>query len=211
MKSSSPALYSAGAIVSTVDDLHQWNMTLHKGKILSNEMYEKMTTPYFSNYGYGLGIDTVFNHRKIGHSGGIPGFISHNDYYPEQDIEVIVLSNNSSGSTQIAGGIGAIMFDQKVIEPYTHSEIKTESAGLSKFAGKYKTGKISLEVIFKNDKLYRRAGNMDIHLKPESKTKFFYADGTDRQIDFNLDSNNQVTGASIINYGVVIELKKDAN
>lgn len=203
--------YSAGAIVSTVEDLHQWNMALHKGKILSNDMYKKMTTPYLENYGYGLRIDSVDNHRRIGHSGGIPGFLSHNDYYPEQEIEVIVLSNNNSASTQIASGIGAIMFDKKVIAPYTHNEIKAESADLSKFTGKYKGGKISLEVIFKNGKLYRRSGFVDIQLKPETKTKFFYADGTDRQINFNLDSNYQVTGASFINYGVVTELKKEGN
>lgn len=202
--------YSAGAIVSTVEDLHQWNMALHKGKILGNDMYKKMITPYLENYGYGLRIDSVDNHRRIGHSGGIPGFLSHDDYYPEQDIEVIVLSNNSSASTQIANGIGAIMFDKKVSTPYQHKEIQIETEALSKFAGKYKGEDLSIELIFKNNKLYRRAGYMDIHLKPESKTKFFYADGTDRQINFIID-NNQVTGASFINYGVITELKKDGN
>lgn len=202
--------YSAGAIVSTVEDLHQWNMALHKGKILGNDMYKKMITPYLENYGYGLRIDSVDNHRRIGHSGGIPGFLSHNDYYPEQDIEVIVLSNNSSASTQIANGIGAIMFDKKVSTPYQHKEIQIETEALSKFAGKYKGEDLSIELIFKNNKLYRRAGYMDIHLKPESKTKFFYSDGTDRQINFIID-NNQVTGASFINYGVITELKKDGN
>jgi CubicO group peptidase (beta-lactamase class C family) len=201
--------YSAGAIVSTVEDLHHWNMALHKGKILSNEMYKKMTTPYLENYGYGLRIDSVDNHRRIGHSGGIPGFLSHNDYYPEQDIEVIVLSNNSSASTQIASGIGAIMFDKKVMAPVKHTETTIESSELSKYAGKYKSGIVSMEIILKNDKLYRRTGYVDILLKPESKTKFFYGDGTDRQIIFDLDDKNAVTGASLINYGVVTELKKD--
>jgi CubicO group peptidase (beta-lactamase class C family) len=201
--------YSAGAIISTVEDLHQWNMALHKGKILNNEMYEKMTTPYLENYGYGLRIDSVDNHRRIGHSGGIPGFLSHNDYYPEQDIEVIVLSNNGSASTQIAGAIGAILFDKKVIVPVMHKEIKIETSELSKYAGKYKSGKTSMEIIVKNDKLYRRTGYVDVLLKPESKTMFFYGDGTDRQINFHLDNKNAVTGASLINYGVVTELKRD--
>jgi CubicO group peptidase (beta-lactamase class C family) len=202
--------YSAGAIVSTVEDLHSWNRALHTGKILSNDMYKKMTTPYLENYGYGLRIDSVDNHRRIGHSGGIPGFLSHNDYYPDQDIEVIVLSNNSSASTQIAGGIGAIMFDNKVIAPVKHTEAKLESSELSKYAGKYKGAKISLEIILKNDKLYRRSGYVDVLLKPESKTNFFYGDGTDRQLNFILNNKNEVTGVSFINYGVATELKKDS-
>lgn len=201
--------YSAGAIVSTVEDLHQWNMALHKGNILINDLYKKMTTPYLENYGYGLRIDSVDNHRRIGHSGGIPGFLSHNDYYPDQDIEVIVLSNNSSASTQIASGIGAIMFDKKVMAPVKHTETKIESSELSKYTGKYKAGKVSMEIILKNDKLYRRTGYVDVLLKPESKTKFFYGDGSDRQINFLVDNKNVVTGASLINYGVVTDLKKD--
>ncbi|MGZ5246906.1 MAG: hypothetical protein ACXWV5_07680, partial [Flavitalea sp.] len=181
------------------------------GNIIGREMYEKMTTPYLGCYGFGLRIDSLDNHRRIGHSGGIPGFLTHLDYYPDQEIEVIVLSNNSSSSSQIANGLGAMMHNKKVIAPYQHKEINLESAVLSKFAGKYKGGELSVELIFKNEKLYRRAGYTDVHLKPESSTKFFYADGTDRQINFVIDNNNQVTGASFINYGVITELKKEGN
>ncbi|MDZ4795538.1 MAG: serine hydrolase domain-containing protein, partial [Bacteroidota bacterium] len=65
------APYSAGAMVSTVNDLHTWMQALVNNKIISAASVAKMTTAYKNNYGYGLGIDSLKNHRRISHSGGI--------------------------------------------------------------------------------------------------------------------------------------------
>jgi len=112
--------FSAGAIVSTVNDLLKWNNALYSNLILSKEMLDKMTTPYLGNYGYGLFIDSNANHLKIGHSGGIPGFISQNDYYPKEKLHVIVLANFNANSPGIAKAIGAILFNQKLVATYKH-------------------------------------------------------------------------------------------
>jgi hypothetical protein len=45
-------------------------------------------------------------------------------------------------------------------------------------------------------------------LKPESNTKFFYGDGTDRQIEFETDSSGKVTKVWFLNMGQKGELKK---
>jgi len=47
-----------------------------------------------------------------------------------------------------------------------------------------------------------------VELKRESPTKFFYTDGTDRQIEFEFDANRKVKKAWIIVLGVKTELKK---
>jgi hypothetical protein len=61
----------------------------------------------------------------------------------------------------------------------------------------------------KDGKLYRhRAGNPDIELKPESETKFFYADETDRQLEFVVDANGKVTKTYFYNSGQKGEIKK---
>ena len=68
---------------------------------------------------------------------------------------------------------------------------------------------LTLQFIAKNGKLYRhRNGTADIELKPESDTKFFYSDGTDRQIEFEIDSNGKVTKIWFINSGQKGEMKK---
>ena len=66
-----------------------------------------------------------------------------------------------------------------------------------------------VKLIKKDGKLYRhRDGTPDIELKPESQTKFFYGDGTDRQIEFEVDSMGKLTKAWFINTGQKGELKK---
>ena len=68
---------------------------------------------------------------------------------------------------------------------------------------------LTMEFINKEGKLFRtRKGTKDIELTPESETKFFYADGTDRQIEFELDAQGKVTKAWFINTGQKGELKK---
>jgi hypothetical protein len=81
--------YSAGALPSTVDDLQKWNTALHSGKVVSEESFKEMTTPFvLSNgenagsdnkgqgYAYALSISGLKGHRVVGHSGGITGFIT---------------------------------------------------------------------------------------------------------------------------------------
>jgi CubicO group peptidase (beta-lactamase class C family) len=69
--------YSAGAMVSTVDDLYLWTKALHNNQVLSAASTQKMLTPYKDNYGYGIGIDSLKTHRRVSHNGGIPGFASY--------------------------------------------------------------------------------------------------------------------------------------
>ena len=83
-----------------------------------------------------------------------------------------------------------------------------DPALIDRYVGKY-SAFLTLTLIKKDGKLYRRRdGTPDIELKPESATKFFYGDGTDRQIDFELDNSGKVTKAWFINTGQKGELKK---
>ncbi len=51
-------------------------------------------------------------------------------------------------------------------------------------------------------------GPTDIELKPESETKFFYADDSDRQLEFELDKTGKVTKIWFINNGQRGEMKR---
>ena len=88
---------AAGALVSTTEDLARWNAALHGGMLLHPESYAAMIEPGLSDYGLGLIHSRVQVGEKqievIGHSGGLPGFFSKNYHYPEQAIDIIVLSN----------------------------------------------------------------------------------------------------------------------
>jgi hypothetical protein len=47
-----------------------------------------------------------------------------------------------------------------------------------------------------------------VELKPESPTKFFYGDDSDRQLEFEVDTSGKVVKAWFINNGQRGELKK---
>jgi CubicO group peptidase (beta-lactamase class C family) len=105
--------YSAGSLCSTADDLTTWLTALHGGRLLKPESYRAMTTPAVLNdgtktrYGFGLGISEVGGRRLIAHGGGINGFLSETEYYPEAELAIVVLQNTAGpdGPTPIARAI----------------------------------------------------------------------------------------------------------
>jgi CubicO group peptidase (beta-lactamase class C family) len=200
--------YSAGAMVSTVEDLYQWTKALTGNRVLSAATVQKMTTPYMNNYGYGIGIDSLKTHKRISHNGGIPGFSSHLAYYPEDDVCVVAISNNQSNADRMGIALASVIFDLPVQKPYIPKEVKIDAVILDNYTGKYVVTD-PIELIKKNNKLYRhREGAPDVELKPESTKRFFYADNSDRFIEFETDKTGKVIKAWFIGNGEKIEMKK---
>jgi len=200
--------FSAGVLFSTVDDLYKWDRALYGEKIISEASKKKMFTPGKGNYGYGFVIDSVENHLHIWHNGGINGFLTNISRYVNDDICIVVLSNNESNVDFVAIALADILFDAPVETPYIHKEVKIDPAILDRYVGKYSAG-LTLEVIKKDGKLYRhREGTPDIELKPESETKFFYGDDSDRMLEFEVDATGKVVKAWFHNSGQRGEIKK---
>ena len=89
-----------------------------------------------------------------------------------------------------------------------HQEVKIDNSILKRYVGKYKAF-LTIEVIEKDGKLYRhRDSTADIELKPESETKFFYADGSNRGLEFEVDSTGKVTKVWFINNDQRGEMQK---
>jgi len=194
--------YSASGIISTAQDLFKWSNALFSGKIVSSASLTKMTTPYLQHYGYGIMIDTFKHHLNISHRGHMPGFASYLGYFPTDSVVIVVLSNNESNSARIANTLAAIVFDISVIAPYIHTESKIDPAILDSYVGEYSLASgDEFEIIKKNDKLYDVTS--DIELKAESKDKFYYSDGSDRQIKFTIDKSGKIINAFFINEGII--------
>ena len=96
--------FSAGGIYSTVEDMYRWNEALaENGKLLSADSLKQMFTEYpeatheGQHYGYGV----VISHLKFGrllyyHGGGVEGFSSSIQRYPNDRVCIVVLSNFAS-------------------------------------------------------------------------------------------------------------------
>jgi D-alanyl-D-alanine carboxypeptidase len=107
--------YSAGAIFSTVEDLFKWDEALYKERILNKALQQKMFTSYKESgerYGYGWFITSKEGRKKQYHEGSTFGFSSFIARYPDDELLVIVLSNEEGTDVKtIADGLARLAFE----------------------------------------------------------------------------------------------------
>ena len=202
--------YSAGSMISTVEDLFKWQNELLTGMVISKSMVSKMTTPNLNNYGYGLIIDSLASHVRISHAGAIPGFTSFLASFPVDGISIAVLSNDDCNSNVIGDAIASILFDIPVEIPYITVERAIDTSVIKRYVGKYQLGgSMKFELFEKDHKLYLRPeGQHEWELKPESETRFFFSWDKEQKIDFLIDSKGVATKCYFMNKGAKIELKR---
>ncbi len=132
--------YAAGSLCSSAIDLVGWNQALHGGKILGAPAYQELIAPATLNdgtklrYSKGLALHNIAGHRAISHGGGINGFLSMNDYFPEDTLSVVVLFNT-------AGPVGPGDVAEEIAEAVLGKgpdQSKPFEGDLSQFSGTYK-------------------------------------------------------------------------
>jgi len=204
-----------GVVNSTTADLLKWDRAVKNHTLLQEETQKEMLkgqaiidTVKNSQYGFGVFMEKNDFGNIISHSGGWPGYTTFLARNADKDQTYIILSNNSSNSPALSNTLQHIMAGKQVVIPYEHKEITMDSATLNQFTGKYKTtNEITLER--KGTKLFRVLPNgMSLELKPESATKFFYSDGSDRQIEFEMGADKKITKSWLIANGIKTELIK---
>jgi CubicO group peptidase (beta-lactamase class C family) len=206
-----------GCVNSTTGDLFTWDRALYSNKLVSKASLDEMLSPLVqtsptdstSFYGFGVNVQSTSDKGKvISHSGSWPGYRTMLVRWPEIERTVIILSNAESNLPFFRAAVESILNDEDIVMPYEHKEVKIDTAILGNYVGKY-FGGVTMQFIKKDGKLYRhRTGIPDIELKPESPTKFFYGDGTDRQIEFETDGSGKVIKTWFLNMGQKGELKK---
>lgn len=88
-------MWTAGALVSTVDDLIQFARALFAGTIISDHALAEMTDTSTADHGHGLGIfDLRIDGQTVyGNSGGAPGFHANFAHHPTSATTVVVFTN----------------------------------------------------------------------------------------------------------------------
>jgi CubicO group peptidase (beta-lactamase class C family) len=212
-----------GMIVTTTGDLLKWDNALKNHRLLTKETQgtmlsvqaEKATFP-FVTFGYGMRVGENDFGKYFFHNGSFPGYLSMHMHYTGDDIIAIVLSNNESHADFIADALVAIALHKKIVMPVIHKETITNTA-LDKYIGKYTMpltrppymANFPVEMVIKNDKLYiHPSGGSDIELKAESNTKFYFTDGTDQQIEFEMDPEGNRIKTWHIGWGLKKEIKQ---
>ncbi len=152
--------HGAGALYSTTEDLLKWELGLFGGKLLKAPSLEKMTTPFKSNYAFGLGVETTGGHKVISHGGGIEGFNTELEYYPEDKLTVVVLCNVNSGAPgEIARKLAALAHGEAIKLPGERKEITLDPKTLSSYVGAYQLGPAPMLITLEGNQLMSKLGN----------------------------------------------------
>jgi CubicO group peptidase (beta-lactamase class C family) len=173
--------FSAGALVSTVDDLARWDAALTSGRLLSAASIARMFTPFrlssgeSSGYGLGWQLASHEGHAFAEHGGGIPGFASDAIRLPDDGTYVAVLSNQSSGMARRTARLLAAL---AIGRPFTNPKAATVPAEtLDSYAGTYRHSDDTWIVSRAGSLLRLSEGSDTVDLTPSSSTEFFEMDG----------------------------------
>jgi CubicO group peptidase (beta-lactamase class C family) len=121
--------FACGDIVSTVGDFYLLDRAIQDGKLLNTQIVKEMQKPHhdgkYVKYGYGLFVKNHFDCKSICHGGSIPnGYTSHFEKYIDDDITIVVLSNDlvkytclsmkDTGGTYISREIASLVYGKKL-------------------------------------------------------------------------------------------------
>ena len=96
-------LAGAGGLTSTVGDVEKWDRAVRAPGVFTAASLAQMFAPgpypqAFGTYAFGWIVSTLSGHRYIWHDGALGGFQTMNATFPDDGIEIIVLTNDGTGT-----------------------------------------------------------------------------------------------------------------
>ncbi len=196
--------YSAGSLLSSVDDLALWSDAVFTGKLVKKEWLDRAFTPYMlkngesSGYGYGWFIADFSGHRSIEHGGGINGFTTYEMIFPEDGIFIAILTNSAiAGRTPEPRAVKIARIALGIPEPEPEV-VSLPAENLVPLAGVYEDGrKREYQVRAEGETFFlQRQGGSRRELLALSPTEFLFKDEPGRLV-FAKDGEGRITGARI--------------
>jgi CubicO group peptidase (beta-lactamase class C family) len=133
--------FSAGDMISNVNDLLKWDNGLYTDKLVNPRLLQKAWTSYTlkngqkTGYGYGWVVTHYENVQLIWHDGAVPGFLSAVIRLPGKHAYIALLSNNTNVNPQIPAMLIAF---HTAGQPLTRPPaIKPDPANFKDYAGVY--------------------------------------------------------------------------
>lgn len=201
----------AGALYSTVGDLHRWNEAVFNGKVISKSSLEAAFTPVtlndrskadtmWSGYGYGWVLLEMRGMKEIAHGGGLDGFNTYLARYPEQNVTVAVLTNclplppglsPEGGAHEIAE---IFLWDRMGTRESFAVDTTVDPKLYDDYVGRYSYPQSAvLTVTREGDRLFAQlTGQTGAEIFPRSETEFF-SKVADAQFEFVRNEEGKVT------------------
>jgi CubicO group peptidase (beta-lactamase class C family) len=168
--------FAAGGLYSTVGDLYLWDQALYGEKLLKKSSLDAMFTAVRDGYGYGYRVNKLFNRAHATHGGGIEGFRTSINRFPDDRVTVVVLSNYEGAQVgRIARDLAAVAFGEKYELPVERTVVKIDPKIYDAYVGEYELQPgFVFNVTREGDSLMMQAtGQGKTELFPTSETNFF--------------------------------------
>jgi CubicO group peptidase (beta-lactamase class C family) len=200
----------AGGLYSTVEDLYLWDRALYTEKLVKKNTIEKILTPSKDGMGYGWFINTFQGNKWIFHNGGIEGFSTAINRFPENDICIIMLKNVDNQTYFSANKIARqMLFNAKYELPAERKEIKLDPLVFKKLVGQFELEPGFVFTVTDDDgKLFLQAtGQPQFRLFPESEWKYFVKE-VNASIEFIKGENGNAASLILFQNGQRLPGKK---
>ncbi|MGK0379059.1 MAG: CubicO group peptidase (beta-lactamase class C family), partial [Patiriisocius sp.] len=190
--------HSAGAILSTVNDLFLWNRAIRNNKLINEKNTIKAFTNYQlidggnTNYGYGWAIDEINGIPSIEHNGGTFCFRSNSIYLPKEDVFVVVLSNRTYSNPDYVSTKMAALAINKPYKEIDKNNINIDSELLQKIIGTYEFEDGAIRIISQeNNELYsQRLNGNKLKIYSVANNRFYFLNSF-TNLTFNFNTNKQ--------------------
>jgi CubicO group peptidase (beta-lactamase class C family) len=208
------AVRPSGAFLSTVLDLANWDAALHSDQLFTAARRDQMWTPVTlssgASYAYGFGwqIDDVAGHRRVHHSGSMPGFRATIQRYLDDKLTVIVLTNSGDADPgSIARGVAATyipgLIPQSTVATPQRMVATVDPKLFDAYVGQYQPNpSVTVTISREGDKLmFESSGSPGkLELLPESENSFF-TNALPFTFSFVKDETGKVTHLVLQNAG----------
>lgn len=204
--------YSAGSLMSTVEDLYKWNRAVQSYKLISKESLDRAQTEYKladgkgTHYGYGWFLSHLQGSRTVEHGGGINGFLSSSVYLPDEDVFVALFSNSTAKAPEFTSLKMAAL---AIGKPLQTTEIKLDEATLDSYTGVYLNEKEQEVTISREGTQLSvmRSGAQRRNMKYIDNDKFIF-DESFTFVSFVRDDAGKIVSATVDDRGDVTLWKK---
>jgi D-alanyl-D-alanine carboxypeptidase len=193
--------YSAGALMSNVDDLARWDAAVSAGKLLSKASWDRAMTGFKlangenTHYGHGWGLSEYEGHRVVDHGGGIPGYSSETLRMPQDDTYVAILANSDDPPIDL-DFLATIIAAEAIGKPYKEpTPIELPMTLLDTYVGIYQIDENTTRTITRegNRLFMQRTRAPKRELFASAEGQFFRKESFQR-ISFEKDASGKIVG-----------------
>lgn len=215
--------YGASNVYSTCNDILKWSKNFSHASKEWQKAFARLKTldalnsGKKNNYAFGVIVDDFFGNDRVQHTGAIAGFRSIMYVYPNDDLEIVILSNYTSPQLfKIADQVSQLFLHNKSETGFTNTTLITpiqlDTNSIKKFEGMYWSDitNYSRKIYVEHDTLwYLRTNNKKSPLIPIAENEFQIG-GINEKLVLKFETNtNKLSVISADNSAIPFEKYED--